>query len=102
MGRQPVQSTESVEGIESVKLGDFIGGFHDLFAKETVEKSTDLNIEAIAGTNPKLPPLPLPCFALKPPPLSKAPETLELQAVGLSHTPATRSFIRNCKISRCR
>lgn len=72
MGRQPVQLTESVEGIESVKLGDFSGGFHDLFAKETVEKSTDLNLEAIGGTNPKLPPRPLPCSAPKPAPLSKA------------------------------
>ena len=88
--------------VGSVKLGDFTGGFHDLFTKETVEKSADLNTEAIAGTNPKLPPRPLPCFAPKPLPLSKAPETLELQAVGLNHTPATRSFIHDCKISRCR
>jgi hypothetical protein len=98
MGEQRVQSTESVEGIEPVKLGDFIGGFHDLLAKETVEKSADLNIEAIAGTNPKLPLRPLPCFSPKPPPLSKASKTLELIVVGLSHTPFTRSFIRNCKI----
>lgn len=80
-----------------VKLGDFTRCFHDLFTKEMIEKSADLNAEAIAGTNAKLPSPPLPCFAPKPLPLSKAPETLELQAEGLSRTPATRRFIRDCK-----